>query len=240
MDIKKTFDDYLGFDSNELLRPQNIVVDGIPRPVNKFRQVVGEPLIRVFGGAVRDAIAGQKINDLDVVLGSKMLHTAEVVLYKNGFVYMENLTGKDLGAMYKDLHIIDEPRTWLNPKSMSIVQLIRPAGFSAENPVAAVVQNVDISCCGVSWDGERLYENFPDAVMHCQAMRYAVNYGAKMRTSRTSQRTWKLDSRGWRPIKGNDTVRDLRIQHLLELPSIDFVTEHGKEPMQIDADMLPF
>ena len=238
--IKKRLDDYIGFDSNELLRPKNIIRDGIPRPVSKFRQVVGEPLIRVFGGAIRDSIAGQKIHDVDLLIGSKMTHTMEAVLYSKGFVYMENLTGKDLGAMYKDLKIIDEPRTWLNPKNMAIVQLIRPAGFTADNPIAAVVQNVDISCCGVSWDGEKLYENYPDAVMHCQTMHYQTNYAGKMRTDRTNARTWKLDSRGWKPLKGYDSIRDLRIHAVLELEEIEFVTEHGKEPITYNDDFLPF
>lgn len=241
MDIKKRLDDYLGFDSNELLRPKKIIVEGIPRTVAKFRQIVGEPFIRIFGGAIRDSIAGKNIHDVDIVLGSKMLHTAEAVLHSKGFVYMENLTGKDLGAMYKDLKIIDEPRTWLNPKNMAIVQLIRPAGFTADNPIAAVVQNVDISCCGVSWDGEKLYENHPDAVLHCQTMHYQTNYSGKMRTGRTSNRTWKLDSRGWKPLKGYYSIRDLRIHAVLELEEIEFVTEHGKEQITYNNDdYLPF
>jgi hypothetical protein len=154
---------------------------------------------------------------------------------------MENLTGKDLGAMYKDLKIIDEPRTWLNPKNMAIVQLIRPAGFTAGNPIAAVVQNVDISCCGVSWDGEKLYENHPDAVLHCQTMHYQTNYAGKMRTDRTNARTWKLDSRGWKLLKGFENIRELRIHAVLELEEIDFVTEHGKEPITYNNDdYLPF
>lgn len=239
--IKKRLDEYLGFDSNELLRPKKIIVDGIPRPVAKFRQIVGEPLIRVFGGAVRDSIAGKDIHDVDIVLGSKMLNTVEAVLYSKGFVYMENLTGKDLGAMYKDLKIINEPRTWLNPKNMAIVQLIRPVGFTAVNPIAAVVQNVDISCCGVSWDGEKLYENHPEAVLHCQTMHYQTNYSGKMRTDRTKARIWKLDSRGWKPLKGYDNIRDLRIHAVLELEEIEFVTEHGKEPITYNNDdYLPF
>jgi hypothetical protein len=241
MIIKNRLDEYLGFDSNELLKPKNIIIDGILRPVEKFRKVVGEPLIRVFGGAVRDSIAGQKINDVDIIIGSKMTNTLESVLYSHGFVYMENLTGKDLGAMYKDLKIIDEPRTWLNPKNMAIVQLIRPAGFTAGNPIAAVVQNVDISCCGVSWDGEKLYENHPDAVMHCQTMHYQTNYAGKMRTDRTNLRTHKLESRGWKLLRGYESIRDLRIHAVLELEEIEFVTEHGKEPINYnDNDLLPF
>jgi hypothetical protein len=239
MDIKKKLDEYLGFDSDELLLPKNIIVDGMPRPVEKFRKAVGEPLIRVFGGAIRDIIAGQKINDVDLIIGSKMTNTMEATLHKNGYVYMENLTGKDMGAAYKELRIIDEPRTWLNPKNMAIVQLIRPAGFKAENPIAAVVQNVDISCCGVSWDGRTLFENFPDAVMHCQTMRYQTNYSSKMRTNRTMMRTQKLDSRGWRQLRGKDNIRDMRIVALLEMNRINFATEHAKEDIDFPEE-LPF
>lgn len=239
-DIKKRLDEYLGFDSNELIRPKHIILEGILRPVAKFRQLVGEPLIRVFGGAVRDSIANQKIHDVDLLIGSKMLHTVEAVLHMHGYVYMESLAPKDISAMYKDLQIINEPRTWLNTKNMAIVQIIRPAGFTASNPIAAVVQNVDISCCGVSWDGETLYENFPDAVMHCQTMRYSTNYSGKMRTSRTASRTWKLDQRGWKQVRGSQEARDLRIEGVLEHPSINFVEEHGKEHIIMNHDELPF
>ena len=51
MNIKKRLDEYLEFDSDSLFYPTQS----------------GLILARIFGGAVRDSIAGQKINDIDLL-----------------------------------------------------------------------------------------------------------------------------------------------------------------------------
>ena len=53
--IKEKLDEYLEFDSNLLFNRTPIEEHSI-----KFKR-----LVRVFGGAIRDIIAGQKINDVD-------------------------------------------------------------------------------------------------------------------------------------------------------------------------------
>jgi len=53
LNIKDRLDDYLEFDSNQLFEK------GL--------------LTRIFGGAIRDSIAGQKINDIDLLTGAKSM-----------------------------------------------------------------------------------------------------------------------------------------------------------------------
>ena len=50
LEIKKRVDDYLGFDSDRLFKSCD--------------------LVRIFGGAIRDSICGDPINDIDILVGS--------------------------------------------------------------------------------------------------------------------------------------------------------------------------
>ncbi|NBP58141.1 hypothetical protein EBU71_16715, partial [bacterium] len=141
--IKSRLDDYLEFDSDKLFQ-------------NKFN------LIRVFGGAIRDIIADQPINDIDLLCGSRAVKFVEFVLEKNGYIYFDYLNGKNLQEMYKDIHIISEPHTWI--KGKKIVQVIRPTNLknelTYEESFNDLIANVDLSCCGVSWDGKTLHEDY--------------------------------------------------------------------------------
>ena len=203
--IKSKLSEYLEFDSDQLF-------------ISKFN------LVKVFGGAIRDIIADQPIHDVDILCGSKSIRYIEIVLEKNGYHYMEMLNGKDLQKMYSDIHIINEPHTWI--KGNKIVQLIRPAIFTPPKKGVYnspdweyirgfndLIANVDISCCGVSWDGENLVEDYPNAILHCQCKVFTVNKGAKMYShNRIHQRTGKLNDRGWKEVEKSDAVnRDLKL-----------------------------
>jgi hypothetical protein len=200
--IRKSISDYLEFDSDELFK-------------SDFN------LVRIFGGAIRDILAEQPINDIDILCGSKALRYIESVLEQNGYQYMEMLNGKDLQEMYSEIHIINEPHTWI--KGKKIVQLIRPA-FGVEGRdeqfyrqgFKDLISNVDFSCCGVSYDGETLYEDFPNAIVHCQNKVFSVNMSAKMYSQKRAQhRKVKLETRGWKEIKDSDSLnRDLKINAL--------------------------
>lgn len=168
--IKNTLDEYIEFDSSKLFK-------------NNFN------LVRIFGGAIRDIIADQKINDIDIICGSKSIKYIEFILENNGYQFMEGLNGKDLQVMYSDIHIINEPHTWI--KGSKIIQLIRPVVYSGFKDL---ISNVDLSCCGVSWDGETLHEDFPNAILHCQNKVFSVNSLAKMYSEKRAQhRIVKLD-----------------------------------------------
>ena len=251
--IKEKLVEYLEFDSKLLFNRTPIDENSI-----KVKR-----LVRVFGGAIRDIIAGQSINDVDILVGAKSCRLVEFNLKEQGYTYMESLTPKDLSSVYTDIRIINEPRTWM--KGTKIVQLIRPvinslnAGIAFESDskyyeqcFVDLIQNVDISCCGVSWDGENLYENYPNAIAHCQNLSFYVNTRAKMYSrNRSAMRSYKFISRGWKQIEMNDTAvaRDQRIENLLsDKPPIDFVSElpngvYGGSYTNsdlLDNDLYPF
>ena len=199
--IRKSLSDYLEFNSDELFR-------------SKFN------LVSVFGGAIRDIIAEQPIHDVDILCGSKSIKYIEMIIEQNGYQYMEMLNGKDLQEMYSEIHIINEPHTWI--KGKKIVQLIRPSlGLSDEiiykQGFKDLISNVDISSCGVSYDGEKLYEDYPNAILHCQSKVFSVNKFAKMYSkNRIQHRIGKLRDRGWKQIENTITNnRDLKINKLI-------------------------
>jgi hypothetical protein len=200
--IENKLSEYLEFDSNELFG-------------SKFN------LVRIFGGAIRDIISDQPIHDVDILCGSKAVTFIESVLEQNGYQYMETLNGKDLQEMYSEIHVINEPHTWI--KGKKIVQLIRPSlGFQYKDTLSYrqgftdLISNVDISCCGVSWDGERLHEDFPNAILHCRSRVFSINMEAKMYSNkRIEHRRVKLETRGWKQIRNNTQEnRDLKIDFI--------------------------
>ena len=81
-----------------------------------------------------------------------------------------------------------------------------------------MIVNVDLSCCGVSYDGE-LHEDFNNAIIHCQSMVYSVNHTALMYSdSKAMHRRAKLQERGWKEITNETWVnRDLKINLSLKL-----------------------
>jgi hypothetical protein len=226
--IKEKLDEYLEFDSN-------LLFNRTPVQSEYEHSVKVKRLVRIFGGAIRDIISGQTINDIDIIVGAQSCRLVELTLKERGYTYMESLTPKDLSSVYTDIKVINEPRTWL--KGNKIVQLIRPVIRVTrdsdlryyERGFVDLIQNVDISCCGVSWDGENLYENYPNAIAHCQNLSFYVNRRAKMYSSnRSNMRSYKFISRGWKQIEMDDTAvaRDQRIENLLsDKPPIDFVSE---------------
>lgn len=206
--IRQSLNEYLEFDSDELFK-------------SKFN------LVRIFGGAIRDILAEQPINDVDILCGSKALRYIESVLEQNGYQYMEMLNGKDLQEMYSEIHIINEPHTWI--KGKKIVQLIRPSlsNWKADSSLYEegfrdLISNVDLSCCGVSYDGENLYEDYPNAIVHCQSKVYSVNKSAKMYCERRiNHRIHKLKDRGWKEIENkSDINRELKIDNVLKHESV--------------------
>jgi hypothetical protein len=206
--IRQSLNEYLEFDSDELFK-------------SKFN------LVRIFGGAIRDIIAEQPINDIDILCGSKALRYIESVLDQNGYQYMKMLNGKDLQEIYSEIHIINEPHTWI--KGKKIVQLIRPSlsnwktdSSLYEEGFRDLISNVDLSCCGVSYDVENLYEDYPNAIVHCQSKVYSVNKSAKMYSERRiNHRIHKLKDRGWEEIENkSDINRELKIDNVLKHESV--------------------
>ncbi len=200
MEIKSKIDKYIGFDSDEMFKSCDLML--------------------IFGGALRDIISNQPIQDIDILIGSQSIKRLEYVLIKHGYKYMEDFVSKDVLSIY-DINVICEPHTWMN--GGSIIQLIRPSGNNNTKEayiqnLLDLVSNVDISCCGLSYNGISLKEDYPNALLHCYNKVFSVNNAAKMYSrKRISNRIDKLQKRGWELI--DNTVqnnRDLKIKMVVE------------------------
>ena len=194
--IKKSLDSYLEFNSDEIF--------------------IKSDLSRIFGGSIRDIIAEMPIHDIDILCGSLSASRIGNLLISNGYKYIDSLTPKDLSGVYTDIKIICEPHSYI--KGDKVVQLIRPRPESIvnkpmykigtqvdlpdrklyERSINDLISNVDISCCGVSYNGISLIEDVKDAVSHCRSKIFKVNEYAKMsHKERLIHRRYKLMDRGW-------------------------------------------
>jgi hypothetical protein len=198
--IKYYLDKYLEFDSDELFRNADLML--------------------IFGGCLRDIIANQKIHDIDILCGSKSCKQLHELLERNGFSYKENLTPKDLASVYTEIHIINEPHTFV--KGDKVVQLIRPSiGYqdAEENyrgSLTNLVFEVDLSCCGLSYNGKTLIENVRNAVLHCCNKTFEVRKTKMNLPKRIQLRTFKLEERGWENIESTPAlIRDDKIDAIL-------------------------
>lgn len=223
--IKTKIDNYLEFDSNLIFNSDD------------FDNIQVKRLVRIFGGAIRDIIADMPINDIDILSGAKSMKPIEQVLSKNGYHYVESLTPKDLSSIYHDIRVINEPHTWL--KGTKIVQIIRPVSTFTnpgdttqevyESGFINLIQNVDMSCCGVSYDGESVYENYPDAISHCRNKVFEVNTDAIMYSpKRFLHRKYKLLDRGWEELSSKSDFRNLKLDSILDNNKSEYKKESVK------------
>jgi hypothetical protein len=240
--IKKRLDEYLEFDSGQIFRHCD--------------------LVRIFGGAIRDILADMEIHDIDILCGSKSYPMLKTCLEYNGYHHLPQLTPVDLQSIYSDINVINAPETYV--KNKKVVQIILPATGSRKNFAPEhydsqhrviekyyisgfknLISNVDISCCGVSWDGKTLFENFPGAVSHCISRCFHTNEKSLMfSTKRIQQRVYKMLERGWTIFKPEDTQmsRDLKIENLFSEKhnEISYITEYigmvTPKPITVQSD----
>jgi hypothetical protein len=219
--IKIKLDEYLEFDSDLLFKYS-------PNNDNKLQV---SSLIRVFGGSIRDIIADMPIHDVDVLVGAKTYKRLYSILESNGYKNMEILSPKDLSSVYSDIRIINEPHTWI--KGHKVIQIIRPVintpyRKSYEEGFVNLIQNVDISCCGISYDGYKVYENYPNAISHSLSKSFKCNESAKMYSEkRFSYRKHKLIDRGWSQIDTISERRDFKINSILgEDKKLEYIKEY--------------
>lgn len=203
--VKDRLDEYLGFDSDEI-----------------FKQ--GDA--KIFGGSIRDSIADMPINDIDIICGpltSKKMH--EFVQSK-GYIFQPDLIKKDLSSVYHDLRIINEPWTYVKNGVRSI-DIIRPVGKQNLSPVdyknhmTFMIENVDISCCAVSYDGRTISEAHEKAILHCTSKICTTNPSALMsHHARLSLRKHKLMERGWTFFESEEEeinlIREANIEKIVE------------------------
>ena len=147
--------------------------------------------ITIYGGAVRDSIANLDIHDVDILCMTKSaIKLTKLITEKYNYEKLD-LYDQDTLNMYKGIHIISEPLTFMN-NNKKIIQIIkptysRPGGTDTNDYKTAytnLIKNVDISCCGVYLDhnGKEtiLMEACKDAIIHCLSKTYEINEWSKL------------------------------------------------------------
>lgn len=230
--IKNRIDDYLEFDTNQLLKYTDYAI--------------------IFGGAVRDSIADQPINDVDIMALNHSIEYLILNLERNGYS-LSNLTKPNITCLYDLTHIIFEPITYMN-KNRKIIQLIRPSigkilsmkpkvrptvsvftnelkfdlvsdECAAKTAYFTLLSNVDISCCGVAFDGFNLYETIPMAVKQCMNKEFDyISSNMMVHHNRVHDRIAKMESRGWsllhdsglsdKQVERNNKLKFMMTDHL--------------------------
>lgn len=179
-------------------------------------------IISIFGGSLRDIINGSVINDVDILTttyGSIKIHD---FLLNNDYVVKDEYIKKSINSLYDDIKYIHEPRTYM--KGGKIIQVIRPSNLFSKNDTLSTLQlhnnmlsNVDISCCGISFNGITLHENVKNAILHAKYKKYRVYPNALMSSDkRLSDRIWKFEQRGYTAINNDGEERNVIIDNIME------------------------
>lgn len=186
--VKKGIDEYLEFDTDIIWENTDYC--------------------EVYGGAIRDIISNNNINDVDFMVLPKSKEKLISILEYNGYIKMEDLVIKNNHEIYKEIKCIFEPITYI--KGTKIVQLIRPSLYNKnENDIKIVnkkdifsrffelIGEVDMSCNGVSFNG-KIRENCNDSILHCLSKVYKVNVKAEMiNNKRIEERRIKIEKKGF-------------------------------------------
>lgn len=228
--VEKGISDYIGFDVREIFNQSDY--------------------ISIYGGSVRDSIAGLDIHDIDILCMSESAKKLRDFIVNEKNYQPLDLYDLDALNMYKGISLIDEPWTFMNDNK-KIIQIIRPvySGYKTNlrnNPdhmskyqesYYNLIKNVDISCCGVFLEnnGEiKLKEACKNAIIHCLSKTFEVQEWSKLyNQARTRDRGFKLENRGWEHIghtikmytEKNYELKSLRKLKLIELefePEYDF------------------
>ncbi len=193
LQVRKRIDDYLHFiDCDTLLKSS-------------------ESSALIFGGAVRDSIANQEIHDVDILTLPKATKEISLILQKHSFKVMHKYN-LDIATLYEN-SIINEPVTLY--QGNTFVQLIRPRldenNIFGKVPVSekiliSLIQEVDLSCCGISFFPDVLKEHIHDAIDDCKNLRYRILHRALYNKKRIDNRCEKLQSRGWKELSRHDVI----------------------------------
>lgn len=190
------------------------------------------PLVHIYGGAVRDALAGMDISDIDLACAPFMVRPLMSFLMDEGYEQQDGNQElpETLRLMYKDMEpIINEPIVF--KRHEKVVQLIRPRIFIPLSPKYDVqgrykkpatqqffnfLADVDLTCCGVSYGipptsmstMPRLCEHIEGATSDAIMKTFRTNACAHpLMTRRLDLRKKKLTGRGWTEIIATTTAK---------------------------------
>ena len=221
--VKKRISDYIGFNVQEIFDQSDYIT--------------------IYGGAVRDSIAGMDIHDVDILCMSQSAEKLYKFLNKKYNYKRLDLYDLDALNMYKGIRIISEPWTLMNDDK-KIIQLIKPyyrKGLETETlyikAYTDLIKNVDISCCGVfledGIDGILLKEACKYAIIHCLSKSFELQKWSKLfNDERTSFREDKLIKRGWTNLNKLPNLFEIdtsiyqKRDRKLKLLELDFKTDY--------------
>tara|TARA_R110000772_G_scaffold20466_5_gene57018 strand:+ start:162343 stop:163020 length:678 start_codon:yes stop_codon:yes gene_type:complete len=218
--IKSRLDNYLEFDSDELFKSS-------------------DPII--FGGAIRDSICEDPIHDVDILAGGESARHLHHLVLSKGYFFMDSLVSKDIQKMYSGIRVISAPKTYV--KNGKIIQIITPTAspkilelitnkpklnrfdsrydLNYEEVIEKLISEVDLSCCGVSYNGKEVRDRYPNAIIHSMNKVFTINENALMKTNRFEERRGKLMDRGWSEIT-EDGNRELILDYIINNNNEDY------------------
>jgi hypothetical protein len=152
----------------------------------------------VYGGFLRDSINNIEPGDVDFMCLSNSSKILFDLLIENGYHYLESTYPSKFNEQYKELRIINEPKTFVN-KNFKKVQIIVPVNKNnVHSNYYKMLQNVDFSCCGLSYNGNIIRENFHSALLHVLSKCYVINEEAWMyNQNRILERKFKIENKGF-------------------------------------------
>lgn len=180
----------------------------------------------IYGGAVRDCLAGKNLlGDLDIAVSASECTTMINKFVKNP--KWVNVSNKLSGAHYKKFgavpHFFGEPQRTSSytktPQIMSFktlgnktVQIIilEPTGDDPFQTVTTMVKQVDIVCCGVILTNDnKVFEVVPNAYKECKKHVLHLNNACYVKDiDNFKRRIEKLSERGWiNEININKVIR---------------------------------
>lgn len=231
--VASSISEYIEFDVNEIFNASDYIT--------------------IYGGAVRDSLAGLEIHDIDILCMYNSGRKLYNFLLTKGYSKLD-LYDWDALNMYKEITVINEPWTLQN-KNGKIIQIIRPKVIhfkpketknyleqayvkSYEN----LLKNVDISCCGVFLEKDKntnnlkIGESCPNAIVQCLTKSFIINIEASQyNKNRIHSRQDKLISRGWMNLNDENVlffeendykIRKIRKERHIKLCMLKFKPEY--------------
>lgn len=161
----------------------------------------------IFGGAIRDSIVGDPINDVDIVCLPQSMINVLKVLEANGYT-QEEYTKNDTNSLYLGLKVIFEPITFF--KGSKKIQFIRPVSNTINETYSkflSLLTNIDLSNCGVYYDGNLIKESYITSIEQIICKQMTKNSAATMyNPQRIDRRISKFQDRGWELTNRHDEI----------------------------------
>jgi hypothetical protein len=177
--------------------------------LKEFLESLGDPII--FGGAVRDAIANDEINDIDILCAPQTRQNLVESLTERGYKIVPK-EGSEIPADGFVSLRMEKPGARGKTSKVDVISLPRHMsekilqGGDLEMmkkayklAMAEMIGNVDIVACAVGYSaGGGLLEFLPNAVSQAKAKVIEVRKDNLMHhPDRAKERIEKLTSRGW-------------------------------------------